>query len=162
MIEIKYYSKEFEQAHIEFAKNYWKKKRRLTPEYIYWKFRGSPDEVLKSFILAFDGEKVVGQFGLIPCKLVIDKAIYEAQWACDLMVDTNYRGKGIARKLYDFAHKNKLVTLGSDPSPAAEKSMIRNGYVSLNGPRKFMYPFKTGEAFKLKGINNNLLNKITN
>lgn len=162
MIEIKYYSKEYEQAHIDFAKNYWKKKRRLTPEYIYWKFRGSPAEKLKSFILAFEGERVVGQFGLIPCQLVIDETIYEAQWACDLMVDTTYRGKGIAGKLYDFAHKSKAITLGSDPSPAAEKSMVRKGYVSLIGPRKFMFPFKIGEAFKLKGINIRLLNIISN
>jgi|SRR5690554_5404568 len=162
MIEIKCYSKEFEEAHIEFAKKYWKKKRRLTPEYIYWKFSGSPEKVLRSFILAFDGDKVVGQFGLIPCQVKIGGIKYDAQWACDLMVDSNYRGKGVANKLYDFAHKNKVITLGSNPSPAAEKSMVRKGYVSLEGPRKFIYPFKIGEAFKLKGINNRLLNKISN
>jgi GNAT superfamily N-acetyltransferase len=162
MIEIKYYSKEFEKAHIDFAKKYWTKKRRLTPEYIYWKFRGSSNDTLTSFILAFDNNKVVGQFGLIPCKVIIDKKVYEAQWACDLMVDTDYRGKGIAEKLYDFAHKNKIITLGSDPSPAAEKSMIKNGYISLNGPRKFVFPFYIGEVFKLKHINNALLNKIPN
>lgn len=162
MIEIKCYSKEFEDAHIEFAQKYWTKKRRLTPEYIYWKFRGSPEEALQSFILAFDGEKVVGQFGLIPCHIEINGVTYDAQWACDLMVDTSYRGRGVAGKLYDFAHKNKIITLGSDPSPAAEKSMIKKGYVSLQGPRKFIYPFTIGEGFKLKGINKRALNIIPN
>ncbi|NHN26177.1 GNAT family N-acetyltransferase [Flavobacterium jejuense] len=162
MIEIKYYSKEFEAAQVVFAKRYWTKRRRFEPEYIYWKFRGVPDKILSSFILAFDGEKVVGQFGLIPCQVNIAGKIYDSQWACDLMVDENYRGKGVAEKLYEFAHKNKVVTLGSDPSPAAEKSMIKKGYLSLFGPRKFVFPFLVGEAFKLKGINNRFLNIIPN
>ncbi|CAM3987171.1 MULTISPECIES: GNAT family N-acetyltransferase [Flavobacterium] len=162
MIEVKCYSKEFEKAHIQFAEKYWTKKRRLTPEYIYWKFRGNSSQELKSFLLAFNGDVVVGQFGLVPCEVNVEGEIYEGQWACDLMVDTDYRGKGVAEKLYDFAHENKLITLGSDASPAAEKSMIRKGYQSLNGPRKFVYPFKIGEVFKLKGINNSFLNKIPN
>lgn len=162
MIEIKYYSKEFEAAHIEFAKRHWTKKRRLTPEYLYWKFRGGEGLEMTSFILAFDGNKVIGQFGLIPCSIEIGKELYEAQWACDLMIDSEYRGKGVADKLYDFAHNSKMITLGSDPSPAAEKSMVKKGYISIHGPRKFIFPFKIGEAFKLKGINNNFINKIPN
>lgn len=162
MIEIKYYSKEFEAAHTEFAKKYMRIKRRHIPEYIYWKFRGKPGQVLKSFLLAVDGDKVVGQFGIIPSRMRIDDKVYDAQWACDLMVDPSYRGKGIAAMLYSFAHENRIITLGSDPSPAAEKSMTSSGYVLLNGPQKFVYPFNIGEAFKLKGINNRFLNKIPN
>ncbi|MDD3003996.1 GNAT family N-acetyltransferase [Flavobacterium sp.] len=161
-IEVKYYSKEHEAAHRVFAQKYWSKKRRLIPDYIYWKFRGNPTSELKSFILAFDGEEVVGQFGLVPCKILIDDELIEAQWACDLMVDTQYRGKGVAEKLYNFAHKNKPITLGSDPSPAAEKSMIKKGYITLDGPRKFLFPIKVGEIFKLKRITIPFLNKIPN
>lgn len=162
MVVVKYYSEEFEEKHISFAKKYWTKKRRFTPEYVYWKFRGSNNKELKSFILAFDGDEVVGQFGLIPCKLNIKGEVYDAQWACDLMVDTEYRGKGVAEKLYEFAHQNCLITLGSDPSPAAEKSMIRKGYNSIPGPRKFVFPIKIGEILKLKGFNSKILNRIYN
>ncbi len=162
MIEIKYYSKEHELAHIEFAQKYWTKKRRLIPEYIYWKFRGSPTSELKAFILAFDGNEVVGQFGLVPCKILINGVLIQAQWACDLMVDTRYRGKGVAEKLYDFAHQNKPITLGSDPSPAAEKSMIKKGYTAHEGPRKFVFPIKIGEIFKLKRIKISLFDKVPN
>jgi GNAT superfamily N-acetyltransferase len=162
MIEIKRYSPDYENAHIAFAQKYWTKKRRLTPDYIYWKFRGAPGQELNAFILAFDGAKVVGQFGMVPCQVIIDKIVIDGQWACDLMVDPNYRGKGVAEKLYDFAHQNKPITLGSDPSPAAEKSMVKKGYLSLDGPRKFVFPIKIGEIFKLKGISNRFLNKIPN
>lgn len=162
MVVVKYYSEEFEEKHISFAKKYWTKRRRFTPEYIYWKFRGKDKEELKSFILAFDGDEVVGQFGLIPCKLGIKGQFYEAQWACDLMVDDRYRGKGVAEKLYEFAHQNCLITLGSDPSPAAEKSMLRKGYKCISGPRKFVFPIKIGEIFKLKGFNFKILNHLYN
>jgi GNAT superfamily N-acetyltransferase len=162
MIEIKRYSPDYENAHIAFAQKYWTKKRRLTPDYIYWKFRGVPGQELNAFILAFDGAKVVGQFGMVPCQVIFNKIVIDGQWACDLMVDFDYRGKGVAEKLYDFAHQNKPITLGSDPSPAAEKSMVKKGYLSLDGPRKFVFPIKIGEIFKLKGIKNGLANKIPN
>ena len=69
-IKIVHYSEEFEKRHIEFASKFWTKKRRLTPEYIYWKFRGTDDGNL-SFILAILEDKVIGQLGLVPCKLTI-------------------------------------------------------------------------------------------
>jgi GNAT superfamily N-acetyltransferase len=162
MIEIKPYSKEFEEQHIAFAKKFWTKRRRFTPEYIYWKFRGKQNEQLKSFILAIDNGVIVGQFGLIPCKVVLEREVYDAQWACDLMVDTNYRGKGVADKLYAFAHENCLITLGSDPSPAAAKSMLKKGYSSIYGSWKFIFPIKIGEVFKLKGYNNRFFNFLYN
>lgn len=158
MIEIKPYSKEFEEQHIAFAKKHWTKRRRYIPEYIYWKFRGNQNEELKSFILAFDNDMVVGQFGLIPCRVIVDGEIHEAQWACDLMVDSDYRGKGIAEKLYEFAHENRLITLGSDPSPAANKSMLKKGYSLIYGSWKFIFPIKIGEVLKLKGYNNRFFN----
>jgi len=162
MIVVRPYSKEFEEQQAAFAQKYWTKKRRFTPEYIYWKFRGKENEILKSFILAFNEDKVIGQFGLVPTKVTIEETVYDAQWACDLMVDNEYRGKGVADALYEFAHENCLITLGSDPSPAAEKSMIKKGYISLPGPRKFIFPIKIGEIFKLKGYNSRFLNTIPN
>lgn len=162
MLEIKPYSPEFEEAHIKFASKYWTKGRRKNPEYIYWKFRGKQKKNLPSFLLAVVNGNVVGQLGLIPCKVQIEEAVYEGQWACDLMVDTAYRGKNIAKALYDHAHKSVSITLGSDPSPAASKSMKRYGYKSMKGPWKFIFPLKIGEVTKLKGFNIKVLNFITN
>lgn len=161
MIEIKPYSPEFEEAHIHFASKYWTKGRRKNPEYIYWKFRGNPNTNLLSFILAIDNNKVVGQLGIIPCIISIEGKVYDAQWACDLMVDMDYRGKNVAKQLYDHAHKLKSITLGSNPSAAASKSMKRNGYKSLKSSWKFIFPLKIGEITKLKGYNIKLLNKIS-
>lgn len=161
-ITIVHYSKEFENKHIEFASNYWTKRRRKEPEYIYWKFRGNSNNPLNSFILALENDRVVGQLGLIPCKIDIDGQIYDTQWACDLMVDKEYRGKNVANKLYEYAHSLKPLTLGSDPSPAASMSMKRKGYKSLAGPWKHLFPIKIGELTKLKKRSYKILDFLYN
>lgn len=162
MIDIVHYSPSYETAHYQFASQYWSKRKRIVSEYIYWKFRGKLGKDLNSFILAIEKERVIGQLGLIPCSIKVKDKIVEAQWACDLMVDTNYRGKGIAKLLYEYAFKLKPITLGSDPSPAAATSMKRAGFVSLKGSLKFMFPMYIGEITKLKGYNSKLLDKIPN
>lgn len=162
MISIVHYSPLYETAHKTFAEQLWSKRKRTTPEYIYWKFRSQPGSETSSFILAVENEKVIGQLGLIPCSIRLEDTTIDAQWACDLMVDKTYRGKGAAGLLYEYALKLKPVTLGSDPSPAASTSMKRAGFISLKGPVKFLFPLYIGEITKLKGFSSKLLDKIPN
>lgn len=151
-----------EQAHIAFASRYWTKGRRKNPAYIYWKFRGTPGKKMPSFLLALAGDTVIGQLGLVPCDVMIAGMRYDAQWACDLMVDTAYRGKSIAKMLYEEAHRQKSITLGSDPSPAALASMTRAGYEVLKGPGKYILPISIGETIRIKFPRFPLLNKVKN
>ena len=160
-LQIVPYQPDLEQAHIDFATQYWNKKRRFTPEYIYWKFRGTPNKELWSFLLAVVDNKVIGQLGLVPCKVKLGDHIYEAQWACDLMVDHTYRGKSVAKFLYETAHRLKPITLGSDPSPAAFKSMTKAGYRRLEGPIKFILPVSIGKTLQLKTNRFAFLNNLT-
>lgn len=162
MIEIKPYGLAWEELHKQFASKHWTKRKRITPEYIYWKFRGTPGKELSGFILAIDEGKVIGQLGLVPCIVDINGKKVDAQWACDLMVDHAYRGKGIAKMLYAYAYSIKPLTLGSDASPAATISMKRAGFISLKGPWKFFFPLWIGELTKLKGYNLKILNHIRN
>jgi GNAT superfamily N-acetyltransferase len=162
MIRIIPYEKCVEQNHVQFASKYWTKARRKIPEYIYWKFRGDQNQKLKSFILAVENDIVVGQLGLIPVKINVNSIEYEAQWACDLMVDKDYRGKGVAKMLYDYAHELKEITIGSDPSPLALKSMTKNGYLLTKSSWKFIFPVNLFEVFRLKKINWKFLKYIPN
>jgi hypothetical protein len=68
--------------------------------------------------------------------LSVDNEQLPVHWTCDLMVDNDYSGKGIAGQLYKKALENKLI-LGSDPSSAAVISMRRSGFVSFKGPVMF-------------------------
>ena len=162
MIEIKKYNPDLEQAHIDFASKYWTKSRRKIPEYIYWKFRRKNEEDLSSFLLAVKEGVVIGQLGLIPSDVYVDGKIYQSQWACDLMVDNAYRGSGIAKLLYEFAHKQKEITFGSDPSPAAYKSMTKSGYHTIKASWKLLFSVNIGGILKLKSINIPFFNYVPN
>ena len=162
MIEIVPYGPKWEQAHIAFATKYWTKSRRKIPEYIYWKFRGEPSTEISSFILAVENDTVIGQLGLIPVNIQVEDGVYETQWACDLMVDIAYRGKGVAKLLYDFAHSQKIITVGCDPSPAASASMQKNGYDIMSAAWKCFLPMNLNEITKLKKRNYKIFKNIPN
>jgi len=92
-------------------------------------------------LLAIAEGEVIGQLGLIPCKITLQGEVFDAHWACDLMLNENFRGKGIAKKLYSEA-LNMRILLASDVSPSAAVSMARFGFNEMIGPHKLFYPFK--------------------
>ena len=162
-VEIKNYGPKLEKKHFDFAtKMYGGRRKRRNSDYLYWKFRGKPDTEMHSLKLALIDGVVVGQLGLIPCKVNIGNEIIDTQWACDLIVDLDYRGKGIAKLLYDAAHAQKAITLGSDPSPSAEISMLRAGYKKLNSSNKQFIPLNLGLPLRMKGYPVKWLDQVTN
>lgn len=163
MIEIVNYSPTYEKQHFEFAtKLFGKRRKRRNPDYIYWKFRGKPNKELQSFKLAVEKNEIIGQLGLIPCSLKVDTKSIASQWACDLMVDPAYRGKGVAKLLYEAAHQQKPLTLGSNPSPSAEKSMLRSGYKKLRSSSKQFIPIYLGVPLQMKGFPHKFLKSVKN
>lgn len=162
-IRIVNYSPEFEDLHYEFATNmFGTRRKRRNPDYIYWKFRGEPNKSMSSFKLALKENKIIGQLGLIPDKINLNGEVIDTQWACDLMVSKDHRGKGVANLLYKTAHDQKRITLGSDPSPSAEKSMLRAGYKKLKSSNKQFVPVYLGVPFKMKGLEIKALNSVKN
>jgi GNAT superfamily N-acetyltransferase len=163
MIEIVNYSPKYEQQHFEFAtKLFGKRRKRRNSDYIYWKFRGEPNKELSSFKLALAEGEISGQVGLVPCLLKFENTFNETQWVCDIMVDPNYRGKGVAKQLYDEAHLQKPITLGSDPSPSAEKSLMRSGYKKLESSTKQFIPIYLGVPLQMKGLPYQFLKSVKN
>ncbi len=162
-IEIVNYSPAIEERHYSFAtRMFGNRRKRRNADYLYWKFRGQQDEELNSFKIALSDGKIVGQLGLIPCSLNVNGQIIDSQWACDLVVDPEFRGKGVAKLLYQAAHDQKPITLGSDPSPAAEKSMIRAGYQKLKSSNKQFIPIFLGLPLRMKGVNLKILDTVRN
>ena len=94
------YSEENAHLHRQFAERMWpQKRRRRLGEYQRWKFRGPTSGPVPGLLLATDGEKVVGQLGLIPVEIRAGDEVLSAQWACDLMVDSEWRRQGIGTML---------------------------------------------------------------
>jgi GNAT superfamily N-acetyltransferase len=157
------YGPEYAERHFAFAtKMFGDRRKRRNADYLYWKFRGKQNQELSSFKLAIIDGMIVGQFGQIPVEVNVDNQIIDAQWACDLVVDPDYRGKGVAKLLYDAAHKNKKLTLGSNPSPAAEISMLRSGYKKLKSSNKQFIPLNLGLPLRMKGVKVDFLDDVKN
>lgn len=128
---------------MEFATRMWPAKRRRRVErYVRWKFRGPDRGPVNGLLLAVAEGQVVGQLGLIPATVQIGAEVLECQWACDLMVDSSMRRKGIGSLLFASAMARDVITLGSNPSASANMTMSRIGFKSLAGPRLMMLPVR--------------------
>jgi GNAT superfamily N-acetyltransferase len=137
------YSERYSEAHRVFALKNWKgKRRRYEESYIRWKFRGPMQGEMESCLLALENEAVVGQVGLIPVDIRIGEQSLKAQWVCDLMVDRAAQGKWIGSKILKAAIARNQVSLGSDPSKAADVVMSRIGFRPIKGPKKLIMPVK--------------------
>ena len=135
------YDETLYEAHARFAARMWPTKRRRREwRYNRWKFRGPERGPVEGLLLAVSGGEVIGQIGLIPVTVDVDGERIACQWVCDLMVESAYRGKGIASLIFETALARGMVTLGSNPSPAADVSMRRTGFRRLEGPRIAVLP----------------------
>lgn len=91
---------------------------------------------------------MIGQLGLIPVKLRFGKKIYNAQWACDLMVDPEIRKSGIGRKLFEVGMGRDVITLGNNASPAADRLMLAMGFKPMPSGRNMVFPVDAGHLLK--------------
>lgn len=103
---------------------------------------------MDGLLLALSGKKVIGQLGLIPVKVKYGADKYDAQWACDLMVDPDYRKKGIGRLLFDEGLRRDVITLGNNPSPAAESVMMKRGFKRIESGKAMIFPINTVHLLK--------------
>lgn len=129
------------------------KERRRDAAYLRWKFRGPATGEVPGLLVALDGDTVVGQLGLIPVDLAVDGEVLPAQWACDLMVDDRLRLGGVGTALLRAGMEGRRITLGSEPSPAADVAMARAGFRPIPGPTKMALPIDLSHVleWKLRG-----------
>ncbi len=136
-------------AHREFCNIVWPgKKRRREEEYNRWKFRGPVNGDVNGLLLAVSSGKVLGQLGLIPVTVTSRNKQRNAQWACDLMVDPEYRKSGIGNKLFMNAFERDMITLGNNPSPRAEALMLKAGFTKISSGRMMVFPLDASHILK--------------
>lgn len=136
---------------MHFAAKMWPtRRRRRDSTYNRWKFRGAKRGQVDGLLLAINDGEVIGQLGLIPVTARIGEEHYPCQWACDLMVDASVRRKGIGSLLLAKAMSRDVITLGSNPSAAADAVMARLGFRSLMGPRLMVLPLQLSEVLSWK------------
>jgi len=137
------------RSHEEFSLKVWPgKKRRRVESYNRWKFRGPKICDVNGLLLAVENKKVIGQLGFIPVKLRYKKKIYDAQWACDLMVDPDYRKLGIGSRLFKEGMKREAISLGNNASPRADRLMLNMGFRPLQSGRLMFFPLDARHLLK--------------
>lgn len=132
--------------HEEFSVKLWPgKKRRRSEIYNRWKFRGPEKGTVNGLLLALSDKVILGQLGLIPVTLTSEGNDYNAQWACDLIVDHDHRKSGVGNKLFKAAMERDMITLGNNPSPKANVLMTKAGFKPFKCGRLMVFPVDPGK-----------------
>jgi len=74
--------------------------------------------------------------------------LYDAQWACDLLVDPDYRKHGIASRLFETGMNRNVISLGNNASPKADRLMLKLGFRSISSGRSMVFPLDTKHLLK--------------
>lgn len=143
------YGDDLVETHREFCSKVWPgKKRRREDDYNRWKFRGPEKGNVNGLLLAVSGKKVLGQLGLIPVTVILNRKEKESQWACDLMVDPECRKSGIGNKLFVHAFERDMMTIGNNPSPRANALMLKAGFKKIKSGRMMVFPLEASHILK--------------
>jgi len=86
-----------------------------------------------SMWLAFVGDDVVGQMGVQDCAIMVDGAHHHAGWIVDVMVDGDFRGKGVGHMLHAEIQKHRPILITLTMAEATRRIAQRAGCITL-GP----------------------------
>ena len=143
--EIVKYSEDWAESHAALAeRTYPGKRRRADPGYLRWKYQAPPTGEVPDLFLAVRHGEVIGQTGLMRCTLAHRGELVPVQWLCEIMVDPEARRLGVARGIWQAIFDTGIVTLGSDPSEAADKSLAKVGMGSIAASWVMILPLKLG------------------
>lgn len=122
----------------------------ITEEIVRWRYLENPvNEVL--VCIAVDNGKLVGNYAVLPCELVIDNNVYRSAISTNSMIDPEYRGRGLlvdlAKKLYCDLEKRNYKTIVGFPNHISNPLFVKK----LN--RKQIYEVPTLELEISKSIN---------
>lgn len=84
-------------------------------------------------------KEFVGFLGAFPVVAQYKGKIVEAYWTCDLYVCEQYRGKGIAGKLYDAVETDKELLIGFGTSDMAYPLKLKRGWRANNDVKEYFF-----------------------
>lgn len=96
--------------------------------------------------LAKSGEQIVGQLGAIPVELNVEGKLKRAIWILDLIVDLEFRRKGIARRLVLEAERFCPLILGTNTTKQHSTELLQSmGFVIVTKIPRFQKLLFPGE-----------------
>jgi GNAT superfamily N-acetyltransferase len=149
-VQIKQFELSDEQALLSFLRHaYPDDPRKSDPAFWRWHYLENPYTVIDDVPLwvVKNGPEVVGQLATIPVELKVGEATTRAIWILDFIVDQNYRGQGLGKRLVLAARDwcPTMITLGiNEQSTAVFRSLKWEALGGLHRYHKLLFP---GYAF---------------
>lgn len=149
-VQIKQFELSEEQALLSFLRvAYPDDPRKSDPAFWKWHYLENPYTAVDDVPLwvVKNGSEVVGQLATIPVDLKVGEATTRAIWILDFIVDRNYRGRGLGKRLVLAARAwcPTMITLGiNEQSTAVFRSLKWEALGGLHRYHKLLFP---GYAF---------------
>jgi hypothetical protein len=138
------------ELHQEFVKKNWPNSpTRGNFKYNKWKL-GVRDAKSINLLICKKDNKIVGQIGYVPAKVMIDKVAHSCYWGCNFKILDDFKDSGIGAALDIYASTEFPVLLGYNPSPESIKYKKRIGFKYLEGPSTLLFPIKADYLLRLK------------
>ena len=109
--------------------------RRSDREFWEWHYLKNPysDTNDLPIWIALDGERIVGHLAAIETEVKIGDEVHPTIWILDLIIDENYRRRGIAKRLVEFAeelpHTSRYKYTRTEITGATRGSRLEDRYV---------------------------------
>lgn len=124
--------------------------RQSNPRFWEWHFLESPYIHLDKIPLwvAKNGDRIVGQLATIPVDLKVGERQTRAVWILDFVVDEQYRGQGIGKRLVMEAEKFCTIGLGVNTNEQIAPLLLqRLGWVIVGKIHRYNRLLFPGDAF---------------
>lgn len=114
-------------------------------EFLTYRFleSDSPSK-LTNVIIAKDGEKIIGHRVAQKQILAFNEKLYEAYWGNDMIVDMDYRGLGVGKKIVLKMMENHENLLSVNTGSLNLAMHLKMGYHHLDSLKLFFKPMKIG------------------
>jgi hypothetical protein len=133
--------------------------RQSDPEFWNWHFTDLPnvDPDLLPVWLAKNGDRIAGQLGALPVELNIGSRTITAFWLLDMIVDEDFRRRGIAKNLSLAAERDSPYLLGVNTDQQHAPKLLQSlGWVKVGKiPRyhKVLFPGNALKSFSKTAAN---------
>ncbi len=95
-----------------------------------WQFHQNPFlEGNSPGVILKDKDKIIGYYGSMPVPIQLGDRKFIGAWLCDLILDPEYRGKGLGKKLNNYLQNKYPMVLGLGISDHSDPILKKAGWV---------------------------------
>lgn len=129
--------------------------------HVRWLFDGNPSRSDTPDIwICRNDDRIVGQQCGIPVRLKVGAVSLRASWAVDLMVDPEWRMRGVAPVLSEAQAASAEAALALNVSPPAYRAYRRRGWIDLGNVPLYVRPFRTTQAVRAANVSSKTARRL--